>query len=90
MVTESVPPLVNGVGRQRIQLCCVRDPLDTRLVPNSDSGQFLIRVISCDFVDRLIRSWKRDPRASHEITPTKFPDKLEFEHRLSPKVVLTP
>jgi hypothetical protein len=42
-----------------------------RLCQNSKYRQFLVRVISCGFVDRLLSSGKSDPRASHEITRTK-------------------
>ena len=53
--TESVPPRGNGFRQ---------DSLPThipRLCPHSDYRQFLVRVISCDFVDRLLRSEKTDP-----------------------------
>ena len=55
-----------------------RGPLHKRQIPptaetvskNSDRRQSLVRVNSCDFVDRLLRSEKRSTK-SHEITPTK-------------------
>jgi len=39
--------------------------------------QVLVRVITRYFVDRLLPSEKSDPRALHEITPTKGHGKLE-------------
>ena len=61
--------------RRTFSRCEYHNAVET--VSNSDYRQPLIRVSSCDFVDRLIQSEKSYPRASHEITPTKFQDKLE-------------
>jgi hypothetical protein len=57
----------------------LRNPPTAETGQNSDYRQFLVRVISCDFVDRLLRSEKSDPRASHEITPTKSQGKLDTD-----------
>jgi hypothetical protein len=42
---------------------------------NSDDCQFLVRVISCEFVDRVLLREKRSTK-SHEITPTRFPGQV--------------
>ena len=52
------------------------------LCQNSDYLSFLCLLFRVMGVDRLLRSEKGDPRASHEITPTKHQDKLEFSHSL--------
>jgi hypothetical protein len=50
-----------------------RDCVKTRITVS-----FLFVLFSVMRVDRLLRSEKSDPRASHEITPTKSQGKLEF------------